>query len=80
MKKFKNYEEFMLVLTDEFCYTFLENHAQGDCDGNVDPFIEYTVKALFESGIRNTKDMMLIIEPMLDERFDHLDKLGTIER
>ena len=69
-----NYQVFEETLLDEFAYTFFEN-APGDKDGGFDPFIAFTIKTLFESGITNTVKMMDIIEPMLYKRQDHLEAL-----
>ena len=70
-----NYNQFQERLLDEFSYTFFE-YAPGDEDGGFDPFIQFTIKTLFESGITNTVKMMEIIEPMLIKRNDHLDTLN----
>ena len=71
-----NYKQFQDKLTDEFTYTFFE-YAPGDDDGGFDPFIQFTMKTLFESGITSTSKMMDIIEPMLIKRYNHLSKLNT---
>ena len=70
-----NYNQFQERLLDEFSYTFFE-YAPGDEDGGFDPFIQFTIKTLFESGITNTVKMMEIIEPMLIKRYDHLNVLN----
>ena len=70
-----NYNQFQERLLDEFSYTFFE-YAPGDEDGGFDPFIQFTIKTLFESGITNTVKMMEIIEPMLIKRYDHLNALN----
>ena len=70
-----NYTKFQDKLTDEFTYTFFE-YAPCDKDGGVDPFIQFTIKTLFESGITSTSSMMEIIEPMLIKRYNHLNKLN----
>ena len=69
-----NYIQFQNRLLDEFTYTFFE-YAPGDDKGGFDPFIQFTIKTLFESGITSTSDMMQIIEPMLIKRYDHLNEL-----
>ena len=70
-----NYIQFQDRLLDEFTYTFFE-YAPGDNNGGFDPFIQFTIKTLFESGITSTSDMMEIIEPMLIKRYDHLNALN----
>ncbi len=70
-----NYIQFQNRLLDEFTYTFFE-YAPGDDKGGFDPFIQFTIKTLFESGITSTSDMMQIIEPMLLQRYDHLNELN----
>ena len=70
-----NYIQFQNRLLDEFTYTFFE-YAPGDDKGGFDPFIQFTIKTLFESGITSTSAMMQIIEPMLLKRYDHLNELN----
>jgi len=70
-----NYIQFQNRLLDEFTYTFFE-YAPGDDKGGFDPFIQFTIKTLFESGITSTSDMMQIIEPMLIKRYNHLNELN----
>tara|TARA_R110000796_G_scaffold245841_1_gene370299 strand:- start:40 stop:267 length:228 start_codon:yes stop_codon:yes gene_type:complete len=69
-----DYKSFTETLMDEYNHTFFEC-ARCDEDGNVDPFIRFTIMTLFEYGIKDTEEMMKIIEPMLYERKDHLEKL-----
>ena len=69
-----NYNQFQEKLLDEFSYTFFDS-APGDEDGGFDPFIQFTIKTLFDSGVTDTVKMMEIIEPMLIKRDNHLGKL-----
>ncbi len=69
-----NYNQFEERLLDEFSYTFFD-YAPGDEDGGFDPFIQFTIKTLFDSGVTDTVKMMEIIEPMLIKRDNHLGKL-----
>ena len=82
MKKAKreivDYNEFLETLSDEWCYTLIENHSQGDEDGNADPFIMFTIKTLYNAGVKDTDTMMEVILPMLEARLNHLTKLGNV--
>ena len=74
-----DYNEFLETLSDEWCYTLIENYCQGDEDGNIDPFIEFTIKTLYNAGVKDTDTMMKIILPMLEARLDHLTKSNNYE-
>jgi len=74
--KLTKYESFEETLLDEYTHTFFE-YAPGDVDGKCDPFIRFTIKTLFDSGVKSTVEMMRVILPMLDERKDHLDRLNS---
>tara|TARA_R110002126_G_scaffold18874_6_gene71552 strand:- start:594 stop:809 length:216 start_codon:yes stop_codon:yes gene_type:complete len=70
-----DYDSFKERLMDEYNFEFYEC-ARCDEDGDIDPFVDFTIKTLFSSGIKDTEKMMETIEPMLYDRKDHLNKIS----